>query len=299
METKQLKIFVTVYKSGSFTKASELLSTSQPAISENIKALEMGLGCKLFDRLGRSIRPTRKAEILFPKALAILEDINKIEEELASEDQSVTGELIIGASSIPGAYILPQLATDFMAHHPEISFEIRIADSGKIIDSVLNHDLLIGIVGTKIDSQNLIFSPFVEDELVLAASANRKISSTVSLQKLITLPFLIRESGSGTRKSMEEFGITNGLVADQLNIVAVFGSNAAIIEAIKTNLGVSILSRVSICDELEHGRIREIKVKGLTMKRMFYIITLKNRTLPNHYSVFLQRLQGMENKGIS
>ena len=299
METKQLKIFVTVYKSGSFTKASELLSTSQPAISENIKALEMGLGCKLFDRLGRSIRPTRKAEILFPKALAILEDINKIEEELASEDQSVTGELIIGASSIPGAYILPQLATDFMAHHPEISFEIRIADSGKITDSVLNHDLLIGIVGTKIDSQNLIFSPFVEDELVLAASANRKISSTVSLQKLITLPFLIRESGSGTRKSMEEFGITNGLVADQLNIVAVFGSNAAIIEAIKTNLGVSILSRVSICDELEHGRIREIKVKGLTMKRMFYIITLKNRTLPNHYSVFLQRLQGMENKGIS
>jgi len=299
METRQLKIFVTVYRSGSFTKASELLSTSQPAISENIKTLEIGLGCKLFDRLGRSIRPTSKAEILFPKALAILEDINKIEEELASEDQSVTGELIIGASSIPGAYILPQLATDFNDHHPEISFEIRIADSGEIIDSVLNHDLLIGIVGAKIASQKLVFSPFVEDELVLAASANRKISSTISLQKLITLPFLIRESGSGTRKSMEEFGNTNGLVADQLNIVAVLGSNAAIIEAIKTNLGVSILSRVSICDELENGKIREIKVKGLTMKRMFHIMTLKNRTLPNHYSVFLQRLQGMEDKGIS
>jgi DNA-binding transcriptional LysR family regulator len=299
METKQLKIFVTVYKSGSFTKASELLSTSQPAISENIKTLEISLGCKLFDRLGRSIRPTRKAEMLFPKALAILEDINKIEEELASEDQSVTGELIIGASSIPGAYILPQLATDFKGHHPEISFEIRIADSGEIIDSVLNHDLLLGIVGTQIASKNLVFSPFVEDELVLAASVDQKIPRTISLQKLIKLPFLIRESGSGTRKSMEEFGLTNGLVADQLNIVAVLGSNTAIIEAIKTNLGVSILSRVSICDELENGRIREIKVKGLTMKRMFHVITLKNRTLPNHYSVFLQRLHGMEDKEVS
>lgn len=299
MEMKQLKIFVTVYRSGSFTKASELLSTSQPAISENIKALEMGLGCKLFDRLGRSIRPTKKAEILFPKAMAILEDINKIEEELASEDQSVAGELIIGASSIPGAYILPQLASVFKTQHPEISFEIRIADSGNIIDSVLNHDLLIGIVGTKITSKNLVFSPFVEDELVLAASTDRKIPSTISLQQLKKTPFLIRESGSGTRKSMEEFGATNGLVADQLNIVAVLGSNAAIIEAIKSNLGVSILSRVSICDELENGKIKEIKVNGLTMKRMFYSITLKNRTLPNHYSVFMLRLRGIEDKRVS
>jgi len=290
IETRQLKIFVTVYKSGSFTKAAEVLSTSQPVISEHIRTLEKRLGCRLFDRLGRSIKPTRKAEILYPKAQSILEDIKNVEGELFSEDQNVSGELIVGASTIPGAYILPHIATDFKARYPEISFEIRIADSGEVIDSVLNHDLLIGVVGAKVASNALNFHPFAEDKLVLAAAVDRKISSKISLQKLLELPFLLRENGSGTRKSMEEFGLRNGLEIGQLNTVAVLGSNAAIKEAIKENLGVSILSRISICDELECGKLKEIRIKGVTMKRSFYVTTHKKRSLPNHYNVFLKRL---------
>ena len=268
---------------------------SQPTISEHIKILEKTLGCKLFDRLGRTISPTRKAEILYPKALDILEDIDKLEKDLASEDQSVTGELIIGASSIPGVYVLPPIATTFKNNHPEISFEIRIADSGKITNSVLSHDLLIGIVGAKISSKDLSFFPFVEDELVLAVGEKRKIGNSVSLNKLTKLPFLMRENGSGTKKSMEEFGIKNGIKLDQLNTVAVLGSNAAIKEAIKSNLGVSILSRKSITDELESGKIKEVKLKGITMKRMFYIVTPRKRTFPNHYSVFLNKLREIKN----
>ena len=279
-----------MYKSGSFTKAAELLSTSQPAVSEQIKTLEKRLGCRLFDRLGRTIKPTRKAEILYPKALAILEDIRNVEEELLLEDQNVSGELTVGASTIPGAYILPHIATDFKVLHPEISFEIRIADSGEVIDAVLNHDLLIGIVGAKITSRSLNFYPFVEDELVLAAAGGKKINSRISLQQLAELPFLLRENGSGTRKSMEEFGFKNGLAIDQLNTVAVLGSNAAIKEAIKENLGVSILSRISIRDELGCGKLKEIQIQGMTLKRSFYVVTLKKRSLPNHYTVFLETL---------
>ncbi len=290
IETRQLKIFVTVYKSGSFTKAAELLSTSQPAVSEQIKTLEKRLGCRLFDRLGRTIKPTRKAEILYPKAQAILEDIKNVEEELLQEDQNVSGELTVGASTIPGAYILPHIATDFKARHPEISFEIRIADSGEVIDAVLNHDLLIGIVGAKITSNNLNFHSFVEDELVLAAAGGKKISNKISLQELVELPFLLRENGSGTRKSMEEFGFKNGLEIGQLNTVAVLGSNAAIKEAIKEDLGVSILSRISIRDELDCGKLKEIQIEGMTLKRSFYVVTLKKRSLPNPYTVFLETL---------
>ncbi len=290
IETRQLKIFITVYKSGSFTKAAEQLSTSQPAVSEQIKTLEKKLGCRLFDRLGRTIKPTRKAEILYPKAQSILEDIKNVEDELLLEDQNVSGELTIGASTIPGAYILPHIATDFKARHPEISFEIRIADSGEVIDAVLNHDLLIGIVGAKIISNNLNFHPFVEDELVLAAAGERKIPAGISLSQLVELPFLLRENGSGTRKSMEEFGFKNGLEIGQLNTVAVLGSNAAIKEAIKENLGVSILSRISIRDELACGKVQEIEIEGMTLKRSFYVATLKKRSLPNPYRVFLETL---------
>lgn len=286
-----------MYKSGSFTKASEILETSQPTISEQIKTLEKNLGCKLFDRLGRTIRPTSKAELLFPKALSILEEISQLKEEMAMEDdQCLSGELILGASTIPGAYILPRLATVFKEKHPDISlsFEIRIADSGEIIDSVLNHDLLLGIVGSETASQKLQFSPLIGDELVLAAAAKHYTSDTISMKKFLKLPFLLREKGSGTRKSMEEFGAKTGFETGQLNTVAVLGSNAAIKEAIKANLGVSILSRISISDELENGKIKEIKVKGLTMKRMFYAVTLKKRSLPVCYRVFLERLLEMK-----
>ena len=283
-----------MYKSGSFTRAAELLSTSQPSVSEQVRNLETRLGCRLFDRLGRTIKPTRKAEILYPKAQSILEDIRHVEEELFLEDQNVSGELVVGASTIPGAYILPHIATDFKTLHPEISFEIRIADSGEVIDAVLNHDLLIGIVGTKITSNNLKFYSFVEDELVLTASAKRKVKSTISLQQLVKLPFLLRENGSGTRKSMEEFGFKNGLEIGQLNTVAVLGSNAAIKEAIKENLGVSILSRISIRDELGCGKLKEIQIEGMTLKRSFYVVTLKKRSLPNPYTVFLETLLKMQ-----
>ncbi|NOX25656.1 MAG: hypothetical protein GXP59_06010 [Deltaproteobacteria bacterium] len=250
--------------------------------------MEKRLGCRLFDRLGRSIKPTSKADILYPKALSIIDDIKKAKEELSAEDQRVSGELIVGASTIPGAYILPHLATVFKSLHPATSFEIRIADSSEIIDDVLNYDVLIGIVGTKTASKNLKFSPFVEDQLVLAAPISREAAS-VSLKTLVKLPFLSREKGSGTRTSMEKFWLKNGCKG-QLNTVAVFGSNAAIKEAIKANLGVSILSRISISDDLECGKIKEIKIKGITMKRSFYIVTRKNRTLPNNYKVFLSSL---------
>ncbi len=294
IETRQLNVFVTVYRSGSFTRAAEQLSTSQPAVSEQIRSLERRLGCRLFDRLGRSIKPTRQAEILFPKALAILEDIRRLEQELLREDNTVSGELILGASTIPGAYLLPRIATDFKALHPEISFEIRIADSGEIIDSVMNHDLLVGLVGSRAASRNLNFFPLVEDELVLAVSANRETENPVSLDELARLPFLLREQGSGTRKTLEEYSLRNGFDLGRLNTVAVLGSNAAIKQAIKEDLGVSILSRISIRDDLDCGRLKEISIRGVTLKRSFYVVTLKKRTLPHHYAVFLDTLRKRE-----
>ncbi len=252
--------------------------------------MEKTLGCQLFDRLGRSIKPTGKADILYPRALSIIADINKAKDEISLADKDVSGELVIGASTIPGAYILPNIASIFKKQYPETSFEIRISDSEKVIDSVINHEFLIGIVGTKTVNKNLTFLPFIEDELVLAGAADIKIND-ISLQKLFLLPFLSREKGSGTRRSMEEFWLRNK-IAGELNTVAVFGSNVAIKEAVKANLGVSILSRISISDELKYGKIKEIKMDGVNMKRSFYIVYLKNRTLPNHYKVFLDSLRG-------
>ncbi len=293
IETRQLRTFVTVYRSGGFTRAAELLSTSQPAVSEQIRSLEKRLGCRLFDRLGRSIRPTRQAEILYPRACAILEDIRQAEEQLVFEANNVAGELVLGASTIPGAYILPGIAADFKANHPEVSFEIRIADSAEITDAVRNHDLLLGVVGTRIASSSLEFFPFAEDELVLAASARRRIDSPVTMEELVRLPFLLREQGSGTRKTLEEHAFRTGFDVSRLNTVAILGSNAAIKQAIREDLGVSFLSRISIGEALKSKTMQEIRIEGVTLQRFFYVVTHRKRSLPNHYAVFLKRLLGM------
>ena len=269
-----------------------MLHTSQPTISEHIRNLESRLECQLFDRLGRSIMPTLEADILYPRALAILEDIEKLEEEVTSAGKAVSGELIIGASTIPGTYILPKIAAAFKMRHPGVSFEIRINDTAQVVNSVLGHEVLLGIVGAKMASKKLHYQPFIEDELVLAASTRRKISPTITPRQLQELPFLMREEGSGTRKTIEGFLAQKDLDLDQLDICAVLGSSAAIQEAVKSDLGVSIISRYAIQDGLAFKQIQAIAVDGLVMRRNFYAITAKKRTLPNQYQIFLNSMLG-------
>jgi DNA-binding transcriptional LysR family regulator len=289
IETRHLKIFVTVYKARSFTKAAEELYTSQPTVSEHIQNLEARLNCKLFDRLGRSILPTAEAEILFPRAMAILEDLKRLEEEISSTGDTISGELIIGASTIPGAYILPGLAASFKKDFPGISFEIRINDSAKIVEAVANNELLLGVVGAKIATAKLKYLPFAEDELILAAASSNPVPSKITIKELEKLPFIVRERGSGTRKSTESLLAQQNQSLNQLNICATLGSSAAVKEAIKANLGVSVISRHAIQDELLSGKIRQIHIPKLTMKRTFYVVTPARRTLPNHYQELLKR----------
>lgn len=290
METRHLRIFVTVYKTGSFTKAAEELYTSQPTVSEHMQNLEARLNCRLFDRLGRSILPTAEAEILYPRAMAILDDLQRLEEEISATGKNVAGELILGASTIPGAYILPRLAASFKKDFPDISFEIRINDSAKIVEAIAGNELLLGVVGAQVPSSKVQYRQFAEDELILAAAQNNPVPAEISMQELRHLPFIVRERGSGTRKSTESLLAQQQQTLSRLNICATLGSSAAVKEAIKANLGVSVISRYAIQDELTSGKIKEIHIPGLTMKRNFYIVTPIRRTLPNHYLQLLQRL---------
>jgi len=281
---------VAVYREKSFTTAAELLFTSQPTISEHMQNLEARLNCRLFDRLGRSILPTAEAELLYPRAIAILDDLRRLEEDINTTRQGTSGELVIGASTIPGTYILPAIAASFKNDFPGISFEIRINDSAKIVDAVAENELLFGVVGAKIPVAGLVFQPFIEDELILAAAAANPVPPSISMETLHSLPFIVRERGSGTRKSIEALLGQQRQSFEQFNICATLGSSSAVKEAIKADLGLSIISRHAVRDELLQGSIKEVDVSGLTMKRNFFVVTSRKRTQPNHYQLFLERL---------
>lgn len=286
METRHLQIFTSVYRTRSFTKAAEELFTSQPTISEHMKNLEDRLGCRLFDRLGRSISPTPEADLLYPKAVEILDEMHKLQTLLASASKTVSGELVIGASTIPGEYSLPQRAAEFNNRYPEVSFEILIKDSGRIIDDISAHKIYLGVVGVELPSANLDFRPFEGDELVLAAAADTKIPSKIDAADLLSHDFIIREQGSGTGKTVEQHLDRIGTDLAHLKIRATLGSSTAIKEAVKTGLGIAFISKTALSDELMHGTVKTIEVDGLSMRRSFFVVTPKKRTLPHHYRVF-------------
>jgi DNA-binding transcriptional LysR family regulator len=291
MEIHHLKIFVSVYKNRSFTRASEELHISQPTISEHIKNLETELAVLLFDRLGRAILPTDEADVLYPRALQLLDDLEKIQEEVSATGEGVKGRILFGASTIPGAYILPGKAHSFKQQFPETAFEIVIEDSKKITDMVLSHELLYGIVGARMESAKLTYTPLFEDELILVAGRGITKKKSIRPAGLQSIPLLMREIGSGTRQTFETYLARKETSLADLNIVATLGSTSAVKQAVKTGLGAAILSRIVVQEELDRGALREIPVQGMKMKRKFYLVKLKKRTLPTHYLAFYQHLK--------
>ncbi|NOX19899.1 MAG: hypothetical protein GXO99_01360, partial [Nitrospirae bacterium] len=181
-----------------------------------------------------------------------------------------------------------RLAASFKKQYPEVSFEIEIGDSHEITERVLGHDLILGFTGARPESEKIKAKEFLSDRLVLAASSEIVKKDRLSFKELLDLPFILREKGSGTRKTMEVFLGKKGIAIKDLNVVACLGSTDSIKEALKATLGVSIISKIAIEEELRQGVLREIKLKGLDIRRNFYIISLKKRTLPLIYKRFYE-----------
>lgn len=290
MDIHQLRIFTSVYRNKSFTRASEQLYISQPTISEHIKNLEKDLGCTLFDRLGRKIVPTGEADLIFPQVLQLIEDLERIKDMVKESGHEIKGNLLIGASTIPGNYMLPSLAAAFRRLYPKVSFEIVIADTRKITDMIMNHDLLMGIVGASMEPRILKYDSFQDDELVFAGAPVHTAGCIGDLAGIYDIPFLLREEGSGTRKTMEQYLRRMNIDLKKMNVVAVLGSTDAIKQAMKASLGTSILSRRAIVEELDNGTLEQVELK-VPMHRPFYIATHKKRTLPSQYKVFQEFLR--------
>ena len=290
MDIHQLKVFTSVFKNRSFSRASEELHLTQPTISNHIKSLEDEFECKLFDRLGRTILPTKEAEVLYGHSLEIIAKAVVLKEAIVQLKKDLTGKLIVGASSIPGVYLMPRIMTEFQKRNPAISFQIVISDSKGIIEGINRHDLLLGVVGAKIGNDQIHYTPFVEDELIVVSSPSMVEKNTMTVKELIRLPMVLREEGSGTRRETEKFLTDKGFSLDKISSAGIFGSTDAVKQAVKAGLGVSIVSRFSVFDELEHKILKEIKLVDFQMKRRFYIVTHKKRTLPRAYDTFLKYL---------
>jgi DNA-binding transcriptional LysR family regulator len=191
------------------------------------------------------------------------------------------GEISIGGSTIPGEYILPKVVGLFSKEYPRITVTLTVADSEEIERRVLDGELELGVIGRKSSNKNLVNHELWEDELVLALPSTHRWAGKkeVPIHEVVHEPFISRETGSGTLKSMEPYLQGAGLKGiDSLKVVARLGTSTAVKEGIKSGLGLSILSATALETELKAGVLKALRLKGIPMFRHFYLIRDKRRT---------------------
>jgi len=300
MDLWRLKIFCKVVELKGFSKAGSAVYLSQPTVSSHVKDLENHFGCKLIDRLGREVAPTKAGQLLYEYATKILALEDDIEKALAEFHGKMKGHLTIGGSTIPGGYILPPLLGRFKEAYQDVTLTLIEGDTAEIIQDTIEGRIELGVVGAKAKEARLVEEEIMTDEMFLIAPSGHKWASggTATLQELTTAPFIMREPGSGSRRSIEQVLDTAGLRLDDLNIVAEMGSTEAIRQGIKAGVGISILSGCAVADELDACSLTRIKLEGISFKRAFYLIVHKHRTRSPLCVAFIDFLKDKAKTGI-
>ena len=295
LDLRQVEVFYHVARLRSFSKAAEALMLTQPTISGHIKTLEDQVSLVLFDRLGREISLTRAGEVLYRYARRLLATKTAAVQALHELQGGMHGELVLGCSSIPGQYVLPALLGSFLRQYAEITVALHITDTMDTLDRIVQGELELGVVGAHVPHAQVVYEPFVEDELVLVVRRTHPWAKqgTVPLTALTTQPFIQRERGSGSRLVVEQILRQHGLEPTSLQVVAAMGSTEAIKQGIKAGIGVSIVSRLALTDEVLTGSLCTVALAGVTLQRHFYIVRHKGRTLSplaHTFARFLQRI---------
>ena len=293
MDLWQLNIFCKVVELEGFSKAAKAVHLSQPTISSHIKELENHFECQLIDRLDKKAVPTKAGELLYNYACKLISLRDETETAMAEFQGKIKGRLFIGGSTIPGGYILPRLIGAFTKDYPGVTISLSISDTDQIIQDILSGVLELGIVGAKTSDKKILQEKLIEDEMRLIVSADHKWSrkKSVNLTMMFQEPFIIRERGSGTLKSIQLCLLDKGYSSEDLNIIAEMGSTEAVIQGIKSKVGISILSTIAVAEELQAGTLKALTIKELNLKRSFYITRHRLRSVSPLSKAFMEFLK--------
>jgi DNA-binding transcriptional LysR family regulator len=289
-----LRTFAVTVRSRSLTDAAARLGLSQPGLSRRIARLERSVGTRLVDRSRSGLRPTVDGELLLRAADRILHEVDGVMGRLASRRQSISGELHIQASTIPGEHLLPAAIASFLGRHREVGFRLEVSRTATVIDAVAEGLVDLGVCGDRIDHQGVEFRPLVRDTLVLAVPEGHELArrGKVGLGELGRLPLLTREAGSGTQRVIE--GLLSDVRAEAEPVPSgrtparAFGSTQAILAAVRSGIGFALVSAISIGSA---PGVRGIPVQGMESERWLWLATPVNVPTQVAAAAFIEHLQ--------
>lgn len=293
MDFRKLEAFCKVYELKSFSKAGLELQLSQPTISAHVANLEEELGVPLFDRLGRTVLATQAGEVLYRGAKQVFQQVGRINSEIGLLRDMVVGDLLLGGSTIPANYILPDLLKSFLALYPSLRVHMTTGDTDAIIRQVGQGRLELGIVGYQPEQQGIASYPLRKDELVLVVAPgliNGKPKPT-SVQQLKSLPWIMRERGSGTRRALEGVLKGAGISIGELKVALWVESTEAALQCARAGLGISVVSRLAAEPMLDRGDLMILNALPQVLERSFYLILRQGRELLPAANLFIEHVR--------
>jgi DNA-binding transcriptional LysR family regulator len=294
IDFRHLETFCRVAELKSFSKAAGDLFLTQPTISGHILSLERSLSLRLFDRTGREVRLTKAGEVFLRYASKIISSRKDLLNALIDFSQGIRGELSLGASTIPGEYLLPKLMGDFKKDHPQFTLSLKIADTKEIVQWVLQGHVEFGMIGSKLDHPSLHYEKYEEDEIIVVAPFGHFLTKKrrVDLSDLVKETWIMREEGSGTQMVVEKALRKKGKSLRQFNGTIEMGSTSSLKEGVKAGLGLAFISKRAVEEELKKGLLSQVSIEGIDpIVRPFYIVSHRGRTLSPVGMKFLQYLK--------
>ena len=290
---KQLEAFVATAEFSSFTKASEELFLTQSTVSSHISALESALGVRLIQRSARQrVTLTKEGQQVYREAREILDRCQALQ-DLKNQDRE--NQLIIGASSVPGQCLMPEIMGDFLAAVPDCRYIQLRGDSARIHQYLAQGKANLGFVGIASNPKEYHYHPVAEDRLVLI-TANKEPYQTLHRQgtsgmELLSMPMILREENSGTRQERERYLLRNQILPESLNIIAQIDNPEAIRSSVSRGLGVSVMSVLAAREYLLSEQLLSFELGDQGAFRKIYLCWRKDAFLSPAEKKFIRFVQ--------
>ena len=245
---------------------------TQPAVTQQVKALEDELGVPLFDRSGGRITLTAGGKVLLPLADQMKEISDQAFAAVAEASGEQAGELAVGASQTIAQYLLPNFIAGFMKAHRRIRIVARSGNTKTMLDDLVAHQIQVALIEGPDQRKDLNIEPFFQDHMVLVVPTSHEwADQEIDIESLKQQPLLMREFGSGSRRVVEKAIVATGLRKKDMRIQMELDSTEGLLSAVEAGLGVTFVSRWAVRNQLSLGTLKIARVRGLKLSRQFSI----------------------------
>ena len=276
MTIRHLRIFIAVFDRMNITRAAETLHLTQPVVTRTIKELEQYYGIALFERINHKLRPTDAGRRFYAHAMQVVSSFDAMETDVRDYAERFT--LCVGSTYYLGSYFLPKLITLFQARFPQASIRARVMNAGNLQRAIREGELDFAIIEDMATEADLASELFFEDHLTLLLPVDHPLArrESVNICDLRDQPFLMRESGSITRRRLDETFAMHGFAVEPLLEST---STHAIIQCVAAGLGVTLLPEYLVRDSVSSGLVACRPICDETFLRKNYIVWRKEKHL--------------------